>query len=87
MISDPDAEYVSQLYARAKHLQNRASSLEFAAQDLRYQAQEIEDRYSFQGPCVGCGNRHSCRLAGTCGAPDRCQTARDLRDAPREATA
>ena len=59
-------------------IQKQATSIEFDAQDLGYQASEIENQYEFQGPCIGCPRYQSCSLSGSCAAMDRCQMAREL---------
>ncbi len=78
MISSGDASLVATLYRKASRLEEQATALEFDAQDLRHQAREIENRYEFQGPCVGCERHRSCTLAGTCAALEKCRHAREL---------
>ena len=69
---------ISLLYQEAANLQKQSEILGFEAQDLRYQARELENQYEFQGPCIGCPRYKTCSLSGSCGAMDRCQMAREL---------
>lgn len=78
MNGEADALVIAALYQKANRLEHQAVSLQFDAQDLRHQAREIEGRYEFPGPCVGCERYKTCTLAGTCAAIDRCGKAREL---------
>ena len=42
------------LRGESARLQKQATAIEFDAQDLAYQAREIENQFEFQGPCIGC---------------------------------
>jgi hypothetical protein len=78
MIPPEDAALMEALRNEATRLEAQASSMEFDAMDLRLQAKEIESKYEYQGPCIGCPRYQSCRLSGSCAAIDRCQMAREL---------
>jgi hypothetical protein len=78
MNSEADAVVVARLYENAKRLEEQAAAIQSEAMDLRQQAREIESRYEFLGPCIGCDRYKSCPLAGTCAAMDQCGKARDL---------
>jgi len=69
---------INSLRTEAANLQKQSDLLSFEAQELRYQAREIENQYEFQGPCVGCPRYKTCSISGTCAAMDRCKMAREL---------
>jgi len=69
---------ISSLYEEAANMQKQSDLLSSEAQELRYQAKEIENQYEFQGPCIGCPRYKTCSLSGSCGAMDRCKMAREL---------
>jgi hypothetical protein len=78
MIPQEDVLLIAALREEAARLTAQATTIEFDAMDLRDQAKEIENRYEFQGPCIGCPRYRSCSLSGSCAAMDRCQMAREL---------
>ena len=69
---------ITSLRDEADNLQKQSDLLSSEAQELRYQAKEIENQYDFQGPCIGCPRYKTCSLSGSCAAMDRCKMAREL---------
>ncbi len=78
MIPAEEAALIASLRGESARLQKQATAIEFDAQDLEYQAREIENQFEFQGPCIGCPRYRSCSLSGSCAAMDKCQMAREL---------
>ena len=78
MIPVAEAVLIVALREEAARLSAQVVSIEFDAIDLRDQANEIENRYEFQGPCIGCPRYRSCKLSRSTAALDRCQMAREL---------
>jgi len=78
MIPAEEATLIASLRSESARLHKQATSMDFDAQDLEYQAREIENRFEFQGPCIGCPRYRSCSLSRTCAAMDKCKMAREL---------
>jgi hypothetical protein len=78
MIPAEEAALIAGLRGESARLYKQATSIEFDAQELEYQAREIENRFEFQGPCVGCPRYRSCSLSRSCAAMDQCKMAREL---------